>query len=214
MRIAALILIVFQFGPGLVCAQDAPYRMYDYGEIGLTFMVPSSWEHDGLRVTTKAAFIKKFGWIYDKPDANDIWSAVGSFSSITVDSTLLPSDSSFSMHKMTLYVNRAHTLYRRWLCLHRRASILEARPLVNDGFILVQEDKISRYDLPSALSDANGNAYQYYSGQVDLLTQGHVFSFVHQEKCYEIRIESTTADPDGSARVHEHIFNSFKRSAF
>ena len=200
--------------PGKGHAQDVDFLTYDYGEIGLTFDVPATWEHDGLRTTTKAAFIKQFGWIYDKPDANDIWSAVGSFSSITVDSTLFPSDTAFEMHKMTVFVNRAHTLYRRWLCLQRKASFLEDKPLINGGYALIREDRVRSFDLPRSLSDVSGTSYQYYSGHIDLLTQGHVFTFVHQEKCYEIRIESTTADPANNIQLHEQILRSLERIPF
>ncbi len=214
MRTVVFVLILFLSLPGNGYAQDARFLMYDYGRIGLTFVVPDNWEHDGLTTTTKAAFIKQFGWTYDGPDATDIWNAVGSFSSITVDSTLFPSDSAFAMHKMTLFVSRAHTLYRRWLCLHRRSSLFASRPLIKDGHILIREDRIGTFDLPPNLSDANGKSYQYQSGHVDLLTQGHVYTFVHQEKCYEIMLESTTADPATSARLHEHILKSLERFAF
>ena len=125
-----LIFVLVVSGKGY--AQDIQFKKQDYSKIGLTFIVPVTWEHDGLITTSKAAFIEQFGWIYDKPDAHDLWSAVGSFTSITVDSTRIPSDDAFAMHKMTIFVNRAHTLYRRWLCLQRKKSSLVRALTIND----------------------------------------------------------------------------------
>ena len=144
------LLIVSLLFPAMASAQEMQFKKQDYGEVGLSFMLPSSWEHDGLNTTTKAAFIKQFGWTYTQPDADDIWSAMGSFSSISVDSTLLPYDSAFEMHNMTLYVNRANTLYRRWLCLQRKKSVFESKPLINGKFELKRKNTIRSYDMPSA----------------------------------------------------------------
>ena len=214
MRGLVFLLIVLSALSRVARAQEVHFVKQDYSEVGLTFMVPASWEHDGLLTTTKAAFIKHFGWTYDKPDANDIWSAVGSFSSVSVDSTLLPYDSAFEMHKMNLYVNRAQTLYKRWLCLQRKIDPLESKPLINGKYQLVQRNKIRSSSLPPNLSGAKGIAYQYDTGRVNLITYGHIYTFIHQEKCYEIKLESTTADPLSSIRMHELIINSVERFQF
>ena len=210
-KVIFMLLMLYAFP---LHAQDMQFLLHDYSPIGLTFMVPANWEHDGLTVTTKAGFIKQFGWVYDKPDADDIWNAVGGFSSFPVDSSAAPTEQAFEMHKMTVFVSRAHTLYRRWLCLHRRNGVFEARPLINEQFTLVEKDNIRPFDLPPNLSDANGVSYRYYAGQTRLPTQGHVFTFVHQEKCYELRLESTAANPNKSTRVHERILNSLERRSF
>ena len=67
---------------------------------------------------------------------------------------------------------------------------------------------------PLHLSDVKGILYQYDTGQVNVLTTGHVYTFVHQEKCYEFRLESTSANPVESIRLHERIINSLERSPF
>ena len=214
MKPTAFILFLLLLLPNMGYAQEMHFVKHDYAEIGLSFLLPANWEHDGLNTTTKAAFIKEFGWNYDKPDANDIWNAFGSFSSISIDSTLLPNDAAFEMHKMTIFVNRAQTMYRQWLCKQRRENILDSKPLINNGFALVKEDWVRSVNLPRNLPDASAKSYQYYTGEVYLLTQGHVYTFIHQDKCYEIKIESTTSDPTGSIRLHERIINSLERYSF
>lgn len=213
MRLLVLIVFILLL-PSRGYAQEEHFRRYDYGDIGLTFMVPAHWEHDGLNSTTKAAFIKHFGWLYDEPDASDIWNAFGSFSSVSVDSTLLPSDSALTMHKMTIFVNRAHTLYRRWLCLQQRESVLKSKPLINSRYALIKQDRISSFDLPENMDNASAKSYLYYTGDVELPTMGHLYTFVHEDKCYEIRLESTMFDPAKSVRMHERIISSVERVVF
>ena len=214
MRAIVIIMILWGAAVEACSAQEINFLVYDYSEVGLTFMVPAEWEHDGLTTTTKAEFIKHFGWVYDEPDANDLWSAYGSFSSVAVDSTRLPSDASLTIHTMKVFVNRAHTFYKRWLCLYRKNNILESKPLVNEGYALVQEKRMAPLELPPNLSDAKGISYQYHSRQVNLPTYGHVYTFVHQDKCYEIRLESTSANPIWSNRLHGHIVSSMDRFSF
>ncbi len=195
-------------------AQDAAFQAYDYSPIGLHFQVPKQWTHDGLTTTTKAEFIKQFGWIYTKPDADDIWNAVGRFSSMSVDSSLIPSDSAYTIHSLIIFVNRANTLYKRWLCLHRRSNIFEARPLVKDNHILTIDEHVTPYNLPSGLTDAKGRFYEYYSDQIRVPTTGHVFTFVHQEKCFELKLESTSSDVFAATVLHSQILNSIKLQPF
>ena len=213
---AFIILFVFSLiaGTGNVIAQAQALKPYDYSRIGLTFSVPESWQHAGTSVTTKAAFIKQFGWTYDKPDAGDVWSAVGSFSSVAVDSTLIPSDSAYTIHHLTIFVSRSNTLYKQWLCRHRRSSLWAEKPLVRDSYTLLSSDKMGPYDLPTGLSNAYGIVYEYASQQSPLSTLGHVFSFVHQEKCFEIQLESTSALPTERLMLHRRILDTVKITPF
>ncbi len=186
------------------------FTQYDYSAVGLAFSVPENWTHNGLSTTTKAAFIKQFGWIYDKPDAGDIWNAVGSFSSVNVDSSLIPSDSAYTIHHLTIFVSRANTLYKQWLCKFRRSSILEPRPVVKEDDMLFLEKRIGEVELPYGLSSAYGKYYEYAGKNAPLPTVGHVFSFLHQERCFDIRLESTTAELKQYAALHNQILASVK----
>ncbi|MFK7848826.1 MAG: hypothetical protein AB8G77_26300 [Rhodothermales bacterium] len=188
-------------------AQSTPLQHYDYRKIGLSISVPAHWLHDGLTTTTKAEFIKKFGWHYDKPDANDIWNAVGSFSSIEVDSTRLPSDDAYSMHRLTIFVNRANTLYKQWLCRFGRANLWQAKPLINEANTLTSERKIGPFEQPAGIARGFGKSYEYTSNEPGLPTLGHTFYFVHQERCFEINIESSTTEAATNESLHQDILN-------
>ena len=199
---------------GTVYGQATAFKAYDYSKMGLSLSVPDSWHHAGSNITTKAAFIKQFGWTYDKPDAGDIWSAVGSFSSMTVDSTLMPSDSAYTLHHLTIFVSRSNTLYKRWLCRHRRSSVWSEKPLVKSGQHLLTSNKMGPFDLPMGLSTAYGKGYEYSSKQSDLSTLGHVFSFVHQEKCFEIQLETTSAFQAERLALHKRILDTVRLVPF
>ena len=64
--------LLFAVLAGPAFGQPVGLQSYDYSNMGLTFSVPRSWNHAGTKITTKAAFIKEFGWHYDKPDADDV----------------------------------------------------------------------------------------------------------------------------------------------
>ncbi len=206
------LLFVFQlnFAAAQTTAQTAAFTRYDYSAVGLSFSVPEDWTHNGLSTTTKAAFIKQFGWIYDKPDAGEIWNAVGSFSKVSIDSTLIPSDSAYTIHHLTIFVSRANTLYKQWLCKYRRDNILEPRPVIKEDDWLFREQRIDDLELPFGLSSAYGLYYEYAGKNAPLPTVGHVFSFLHQERCFDIRLESTTAALKQYAALHDQILASMK----
>ena len=63
MRAIVIIMILWGAAVEACSAQEINFLVYDYSEVGLTFMVPAEWEHDGLTTTTKAEFIKHFGWV-------------------------------------------------------------------------------------------------------------------------------------------------------
>ena len=195
-------------------AQQPAFQRYDYSEIGLQFNLPAHWTQDGLSTTTKAAFIKQFGWVYDKPDANFIWSAVGSFSSVEVDSTLMPSDSAYAIHNFNIFVGRANTIYKKWLCRHHRLNVWQAKPLVKEGDILLDKNNIWPLHLPDGLPNAKGIMYEYVSRGSQLSTLGHVFSFVHETRCFELRLESTSSNLAGSKILHQDILNSVSLTPF
>ncbi|MEM8486536.1 MAG: hypothetical protein AAF564_13375 [Bacteroidota bacterium] len=186
----------------------------DYAAIGLGFSVPDTWQHDGLQTTTKAAFIKQFGWVYDKPDKDAIWNAVGRFSSIQVDSMRLPAAEAYTMHNLTIFVNRANTLYKQWLCRQHRLNLFQTKPLVKEDARLILQHKLAPVDMPAGLSRAHGQSYQYQSFQAELTTIGHVFAFVHQARCFEVKIESTAAAIDSQSALHQHILNTFELIPF
>ena len=211
---ASLLGLCIALQVNLAIAQDQAFRQYDYSSVGLAFSVPAGWTHNGLATTTKAAFIKQFGWIYDKPDAGDIWNAVGSFSSVDVDSSLVPSDSAYTLHHLTIFVSRANTLYKQWLCNFRRISIWEPRPVVKADDRLFREFRIDPPDMPDGLSSAYGKYYEYAGKDAPLPTIGHVFSFVHQERCFDIRLESTSANMMHYATLHDQILNTVRLMPF
>lgn len=186
----------------------------DYAIIGLSFSVPDSWQHDGLQTTSKAAFIKHFGWVYDKPDKDAIWNAVGRFSSIQVDSTRLPDTDAYAIHNLTIFVNRANTLYKQWLCRRHRLNLFQTKPLIKEDARLISQKKLAPADLPDGLTRAHGQSYQYQSYQDQLTTLGHVFAFVHQARCFEIKIESTSAFVNAQAALHKHILGTFELQPF
>ncbi len=189
-------------------------QVSDYAAIGLSFSVPESWHHDGLQTTSKAAFIKQFGWIYDKPDKDAIWNAVGRFSSMEIDSTLLPSAEAYTLHNLTIFVNRANTLYKQWLCRQHRLNLFQTKPLVKEDARLMSQEKMASVDLPDGLSRAHGQSYQYQLYQSQLQTLGHVFAFVHQARCFEVKIESTSASIDSQSALHQHILDTFELMPF
>lgn len=200
--------------PLTALAQIDGFRTYDYGEIGLSLSIPASWQHDGLSTTTKAAFIAQFGWHYDKPDAGDIWNAVGRFSSVEVDSSRLPDASAYVIHNLTVFVNRAHTLYRKWLCRQHRSAVWEAKPLVSSGGNLIENNKIDPFEVPANLSGATLQNYTYATGAGQALTHGHIASFVHEERCFDIKIESTASSVPYIKRLHNQILSQLTRVAF
>ena len=195
-------------------AQPTDFRTYNYSDIGLQFTIPSNWTEDGLATTTKAAFIKQFGWIYDKPDAQDVWSAVGSFSSLEVDSTLIPSDSAYTLHRLTIFVSRANTLYKQWLCKYRRNSLWQAKPLVKEGDTLIRDDGFWPYELPEGLSTAKGQSYEFIPSQAKVPTLGHVFSFIHESRCFELKLESTATNMLLTKSLHAYILKSVSLTPF
>ena len=195
-------------------AQSVPLQGYDYARIGLSLGVPAHWLHHGLTTTTKAEFIKQFGWHYDKPDAHDIWNAVGSFSSIEVDSTRLPADEAYAIHRLTIFVNRANTLYKQWLCRFGRANLWQAKPLIKEGSTLISERKIGPFEWPEGLARGSGKSYEYISSEPNLPTLGHRFYFLHQKRCFEINIESSTAMPGIYERLHKNILDTISLRPF
>lgn len=200
----------------LIVPTQAPAQSQanDYATIGLTFSVPDTWQHDGLQTTSKAAFIKQFGWVYDKPDKDAIWNAVGRFSSVQVDSARLPGADAYTMHNLTIFVNRANTLYKQWLCRQHRLNLFQAKPLVKEDARLISQKKLGPVDLPDGLVRAHGQSYQYQSYQAQLTTLGHVFAFVHQARCFEIKIESTAAFVGAQTALHQHILDTFELQPF
>lgn len=206
-----LVAVCFAATPITTTAQS---QANDYATIGLTFSVPDTWQHDGLQTTSKAAFIKQFGWVYDKPDKDAIWNAVGRFSSVQVDSARLPGADAYTMHNLTIFVNRANTLYKQWLCQRHRLNLFQTKPLVKEDARLVSQKKLGPADLPHGLARAHGQSYQYQSAQTQLTTLGHVFAFVHQARCFEIKIESTAAFVGAQTALHQHILNTFELQPF
>ncbi len=194
-------------------------QVHAYSAIGLSFSVPEHWQHDGLQTTSKAAFIKQFGWIYDKPDKDDIWNAVGRFSSVEVDSTRLPAADAYVIHNLTIFVNRANTLYKQWLCRQHRLNLFQTKPLVKEDARLLAQRQLPAVDLPDGLTRTKGQSYEYQSHHQQLnkprvTTLGHVFAFVHQARCFEIKIESTSVSTAMQAAVQQRILDTFEIHPF
>ena len=186
---------------------------YDYGDIGLFFSVPDTWTHNGVMTKTKAEFIKQFGWNYTKPDAGDLWHAFGSFISVEVDSSLIPSDSAYSIHKLTIAVERSPTWLKQWLCRIGKRFLWDDRGPEGRDVEIVSEKSIDQKYFQSGLLEEFGKEYWLSTRQTNLTTLGRVISFVHQERCYEIKMESTSANLAKAAHLHEQIMGTMKLMA-
>lgn len=208
-RIAQIALICCCFGHA--AAQTPPLKPYDvYRAIGLAVSVPATWTHDGITTTTKAEFIRKFGFNYDKADNDEIWRAHGRFSLIEVDSTLIPSDSAYALHFFTIFVERSRTLYKQWLCRHGKETLFSEMDFVPPGATIAQAEDIGP---PRQLQDGwtvYGKAYELTKEGVTLPIVGRIYSFNHEEQCYSIKLESTAPDRRNSIRMHERIANSLE----
>jgi len=160
--------------------------------------------------TTKAQFFAKFGWKYGGEDGGDLWSAFGSFSHVDVDSSLVPSDSAYSTHFLTLFVERSPTLYRKWLCRLGRRSLMTDIDEVKAGTTVVSE---RRLPAPSPSADQVGMfgiGFTRIAAGARLPTVGRAYAFVHRDMCYSIKIESTSARAGDNEHLHDRMFRTLK----
>ncbi len=193
-----------------VNAQDVALRTQVFPEIGLSLALPDAWSSSDLVVTTRAEFFGKFGWNYRGDDAEAVWSAFGSFSHVDVDSSLVPADSAYRTHFLTLFVERSPTLYRQWLCRLGRRSLMTDIDEVKAGTTVVSE---RRLPAPSPSADqvgVYGIGFTRIAAGARLPTVGRMYAFVHREMCYSIKIESTSARAEENERLHERMFRSLR----
>ena len=208
-KIFLLCLLLFT-GVEAAVAQSQAMQEYDYGGLGLAFSVPSTWTHNGVVITTKADFIRQFGRTYNEPDSSSVWNAYGSFFYIDIDSSRVPAEDAYAIHRLTLSVQRSRTMYRKLLCRFGKKSLWEDVELVKADARLVSEENISS---PASISQLFGNyakAYERTTAGTNLPTIGRMYRFYMQERCYTLKIESTSQRKSQNKRLHEVIVNSLK----
>ena len=208
------ILAASLFFSSLVFAQNEALVEYDYRDVGLLFSVPDSWTHNGMMAKTKAEFIAEFGWNYTRPDAKDLWHAYGSFIGLDVDSTLVPSDSAYALHKLTIFVERSPTWVKQWLCRLGRRSIWGDDEAERPEMEVVNEWALDRVPIKTDFFGGYGKVFELKSRRTVLPILRHEYSFVHKEKCYQIKLESTAARKADSVALHERVLDSFRLVEF
>jgi hypothetical protein len=191
-------------------AQEAAFRTFDFQEVELQFSVPENWVHSGLVTKTKSEFIREFGRVYEQPDSAEVWSAFTSFNRVEVDSSLVPSDSAYSIHFLTIFVQRSRTLYRQWLCWHDRRSLWEGNEQRTPESRVISEKRLRGGRSVPPIIGVYAKEYELATERVEVSTLGHVTSFVHEEKCYRIKLESTSVDTNQSAWLHDRILRTVR----
>lgn len=186
-------------------AQNRSFRTYTFREMDLRVSVPASWTHNGMVARSKAEFIRSFGRTYDKPDGADLWNAFSSFIDVDVDSTRLPAEAAYHVHRFTIVVERASTWLKQWLCRWGKRPIWTDRLVLHAGARLIEEEVLRRSHLPAGLPGAFGKRYVFETPASPAITVGHVLFFPHEQRCYELRLESTSDDPQGSTRLQRQV---------
>ena len=197
---------------GTAGAQESDFLEYDYAALGLSLSVPSTWTYNGMLATTKTEFIKEFGRTYTGADGSDLWRAFGSFISLEVDSTLVPSDSAYSLHELRIFVERSPTWIKQWLCRFGKRTIWREEPQTRE-MVVVQERTLENAPIQPDIFGVYGKVYELKSARTNLSTLRHVYAFVHQKRCYNIEIESTSAKKMEAAYLHERILGTLKVDA-
>lgn len=208
-----LIQIILLLITGVAGAQESDFLQYDYAALDLSLSVPSTWTHNGMLATTKTEFIKQFGRTYTGPDGNDVWHAFGSFISLEVDSTMVPSDSAYSMHELKIFVERSPTWIKQWLCRFGKRSIWKEDEPYSAEMVIVQEKTLENAPFQPDIFGVYGKVYELKSARTNLSTLRHVYAFVHEKRCYQIEIESTSAKKSEAAYLHERILGTLKIDA-
>ncbi len=195
---------------GLALAVPAPAQdalvLHRYDSLGIWIGVPEAWTQSRVTTTTKAEFFGKFGWNYTGGDAGEVWSAFGSFSHVEVDEALEPADEAYRMHVLTLFVSRARTYYSQWLCRRGRRSLWEPMVAAPAGGTLVDDRRLRPPTMPGEQIPMFGRAYTLQHATAPVPTVGRIYAFTRDERCYVLRLESTTADAVAADRLHDRVF--------
>jgi hypothetical protein len=190
--------------------QDLSLRSYSFPTIGLAIGIPENWAPSELVTTTRAQFFAKFGWNYRGDDAEAVWSAFGSFSHVDVDSSLVPADSAYSAHFLTLFVERSPTMYKKWLCRLGRRSLMRDIDEVKAGTTVLSERRLPAPSPSADQAGVYGIGFVRVAAGSRLPTVGRLYTFVHREKCYSIKIESTSARSGDNERLHDRMFRTLQ----